>query len=148
MSQATNYVEDRVLNAITSNGTINFATGGVTLGSGTYIGLFTGAPSDSGSGTEVSNSGTGYSRIQTGSAISSGGVQGKFGNVSGGSITNDAEIIWDISTADWGNISAVGLFDSATGGNLLVYGNLSSVVEMLNGDTFKIPLGGFTVSMD
>ena len=53
MSQATNYVEDRVLNAITSNGTINFATGGVTLGSGTYIGLFTGAPSDSGSGTEV-----------------------------------------------------------------------------------------------
>lgn len=148
MSQATNYVEDKVLNAITSNGSVNFATGGVVLGSGTYIGLFTGAPTDSGGGTEVVSSSTGYTRVQTGSAISGGGLQGKFNNVSGGTISNDAEIIWELSTADWGNITAVGLFDSATGGNLLVYGNLSSTVEMLNGDTFKIPLGGFTVSMD
>lgn len=148
MAQATNYVEDKVLNAITSNGSINFATGGVTLGSGIYIGLFTGAPTDSGGGTEVATSGTGYTRIQTGSAMASGGTQGKFDGATSGSITNDAEIMFPQSTGDWGNVSAVGLFDASTGGNLLVYGSLTSVVEMLNGDIFKIPSGGFTVSMD
>ena len=148
MSQATNYVEDRVLSAITSNGTINFATGGVTRGSGVYLGLFTGAPTDSGGGTEVSSSGSGYSRILTGSAISGGGVQGDFVQATSGTVATDGEIIWDASTADWGNVTAIGLFDASTGGNLLIYGSLASVVEMLSGDTFKIPLGGFTISMD
>ena len=60
MSQATDYMEEKVLDAIASLGSIDFASGTVTAGSGGYIGLFTSAPSDSSAGTEVSASGTAY----------------------------------------------------------------------------------------
>lgn len=141
MAQATDYYEGISLQALATLGSVDLATGTVTAGSGGYIGLLTSAPSDSAGGTEVSSSGTAYSRNQVGSTGQ--------GNLSGsaGSITNDGEFKWDDATSDWGQITHVGLYDAATGGNLLVYGALQSAVDINTGDIFKIPANGFTITM-
>lgn len=143
MSQATDYMEEKFLNALASLGSFDFATGTITSGSGGFIGLFTSAPSDSSSGTEVSTSGTAYARVQIGSS-----GQGSFSAASGGEITNDAEFRWADAQADWGTITHVGLFDASTSGNLLVYGQLQSAVAIETGDIFKVPTGGFTIQMN
>ena len=36
-------------------------------------------------------------------------------------------------SADWGTISHYGIFDAATGGNLLIYGEVSPTVNAVNG---------------
>jgi hypothetical protein len=143
MSQATDYLEEKILDAMATLGSFDFASGTVTSGSGGYIGLFTSAPSDSAAGTEVSASGTAYTRIQIGSA-----GQGSFNAASGGEIDNDAEFRWADALADWGTITHVGLFDASTGGNLLVYGQLQSSVVIELGDIFKVPANGFTIQMN
>lgn len=142
MSQATDYLEEKILSALGSLGSVDLSTGTVTSGNGGYIGLFTSAPSDSAAGTEVSSSGSAYTRIQVGSAN-----QGSFTG-SGGSIQNDAEFRWADALATWGTITHIGLFDAATGGNLLVYGALQSSVDIETGDIFKVPASGFTINFD
>ena len=142
MSQATDYFEGKTLDALSTLGTLNFATGTVTAGSGGYIGLMTSPPSDSAAGTEVTTSSSAYARVQVGST-----GQGSFDG-SAGSITNDTEFKWEDATANWGTITHVGLFDAATGGNLLVYGALQSSVAIETGDIFKIPASGFTIQMN
>ena len=143
MSQATDYLEEKILDAMATLGSFDFASGTVTSGSGGYIGLFTSAPSDSAAGTEVSASGTAYTRIQIGSA-----GQGSFNAAAGGEIDNDAEFRWADALSDWGTITHVGLFDASTGGNLLVYGQLQSSVVIELGDIFKVPANGFTIQMN
>ena len=138
MSQATDYLEAKVLDTIGSLGSLDLSSGTVTAGTGGFIGLFTGAPSDAGGGTEVS--GGSYARY----AVTASG----FGAASGGAITNSSEFKWADATANWGTVTHVGLFDAATGGNLIVYGNLSSGVAINNGDIFKIPASGFTIQMN
>jgi hypothetical protein len=142
MSQATDYFEGKTLDALSTLGTLNFATGAVTAGSGGYIGLMTSPPSDTGAGTEVTTSSSAYARVQVGST-----GQGSFSG-SAGSTTNDTEFKWEDATANWGTITHVGLFDAATGGNLLVYGALQSSVAIETGDIFKIPASGFTIQMN
>jgi len=143
MSQATDYLEEKILDAMATLGSFDFASGTVTSGAGGYIGLFTSAPSDSSAGTEVSGSGTAYERVQIGST-----GQGSFNAAAGGEIDNDAEFRWADALADWGTITHVGLFDAATGGNLLVYGQLQSSVVIELGDIFKVPANGFTIQMN
>lgn len=142
MSQATDYLEGKVLEALPTLGSVDFSDGSVTAGTGGYIGLLTSAPTDTDSGTEVSTSGTAYTRVQIGDT-----GQGSFAG-SAGSTTNDAEFRWADATDSWGTITHVGLFDSASGGNLLVYGALQSSVEIATGDIFKIPASGFTIQMN
>ena len=86
------------------------------------MGLLTSAPTDTDSGTEVT-SGT-LTQVQIGDT-----GQGSFAG--SGSTTNDAEFRWADATDSWGTITHVGLFDSASGGNLLVYDCVTSSVEML-----------------
>lgn len=140
MSQATDYLEGIVLSGLPTLGTVDFSDGTVTAGTGAYIGLLTSAPTDSSGGTEVS--GTAYARVQVGAT-----GQGSFSG-SAGSTTNDAEFRWADAGSNWGNITHVGLYDSATGGNLLVYGALASSVDISSGDIFKIPASGFTIQMN
>ena len=141
MSQATDYLEEKVLGALKTLGGFDLTTGAVTAGGGGYIGLMTSAPSDSGAGTEVTTTGSAYSRVQVGTT-----GQGSFAG-GANSIANDAEFRWSDATSNWGTITHVGLFDSASGGNLLVYGELQTAVDITSGDIFKIPANGFTITM-
>jgi hypothetical protein len=124
----SNYFENKILDHMLRNQSF-------TPPSTVYVGLFTVAPTDEGGGTEVS--GGGYARQSV-----------TFSAASDGSITNSADITFPQATANWGTIVAVGLFDAATAGNLLWYGDLTQSKTVNSGDIFKIPAGNLTVSLD
>lgn len=69
------------------------------------------------------------------------------GNSSSGTVTSDADITWtNVSTSE--TYSHISLWDNSTGGNALWYGQLSSSKAVNAGDTFTIPSGSLTVSLD
>lgn len=81
-----------------------------------YIGLSSTSPSMDGTGvTEPSSSGA-YARVEL-SGLS---------EPASGVVTNSAEIAFDESTASWGTVTHFVIYDAKTGGNLLMYGPLSS----------------------
>lgn len=139
MSQATDYLENKLADALSTLGTLDLSDGTVTDGTGGYIGLFTTAPDDTGAATEVS--GGSYARIQIGSAGQSALT------ANGDSCQNAGEFRFPDSTDNWGTILAIGLFDAAIGGNALIYGTLTSSVVIGTGEIFKIPANGFTITL-
>jgi hypothetical protein len=100
-----------------------------------YLALYTVAPTDAGGGTEVS--GGGYARQSFTLTAASGGAS-----------SNSADITFPTATADWGTIVAVGIFDASTGGNLLMWANLTTSKTVNSGDTFKINAGDLDISFD
>lgn len=100
-----------------------------------YLALFTTAPSETGGGTEVS--GGAYARQVV-----------TFGSPSNGSMSNSSAIEFPTATANWGTAKAWGLFDAATSGNLIWYGNIDTPKELLAGDIYRINAGNLTLTMD
>lgn len=100
-----------------------------------YLALFTAAPGEAGGGTEVS--GGAYAR----QAVT-------FGTPANGSMTNSAAIEFPTATANWGTANAWGLFDAATSGNLIWYGDIDTPKELLAGDIYRITAGSLTLTMD
>jgi len=81
----------------------------VTRPASRYVGLYTVAPSDAGGGTEAS--GAGYERAAAGFAATS----------LAGVVANSGDIAISAVGGDFGTIVAVGVFDAASGGNLLAW---------------------------
>jgi hypothetical protein len=135
MSQATDYTESAVLTGLVGGTSIALSAGKP------FLALFTSAPTDAGGGTECS--GGSYVRVQAGDV-----GQGDFGTPSGGSVTNASEFRWADATADWGTITHIALMSTITGGSMLIHGTLQASVVISNGDIFKIPASGFTITMD
>lgn len=105
-----------------------------------YIALFTAAPTDAGGGTEVS--GGSYARVSvtnndTNWPAASGGIK-----------NNGTEITFPTASANWGTIVAMGIFDAASGGNLLFWGDLSQSVVIDTSDTFTFPIGNVEITED
>jgi len=100
-----------------------------------YLALYTVAPSDAGGGTEVS--GGGYARQSFTLTAASGGAS-----------ENSADITFPTATSNWGTIVAVGIFDASTGGNLLMWADLTQSKTVNSGDTFKINAGDLDISFD
>ena len=124
---ASNYLEDMVLNAISGNG--SFVSGDI------YIALFTSNPTDSISGIELSADSYQRKLVTFGAAFS-------------GSMTNNAEVLFDQATTDWGTVTGFGLYDQFTNGNLLFYGSLSSPVVVNYGESLRFQSGTLTISLD
>lgn len=102
-----------------------------------YIGLSRTAPNVSGGNvTEPSTSGTGYSRVQL--------TTSNMGAPSNGAISNTALISFPEATANWFTASAPAshyvIYDSKTGGNLLLYNALKNtrVIETNTVATIKV----------
>lgn len=125
-----------------------------------YAALYTTAPGDSTSGTEVS--GTGYARVQV-----SNGTNSVFGNTytSGSStgIKNDGTynatssglagsgsgiITFPQATASWGVVTAVALLDNSTGGNIIWYGTLTNSKTVDANDTVSFAAGDLQLTID
>lgn len=109
-----------------------------------YIALYTTAPDikDGSGGTEVSTSGTGYSRISVTPASG-------WDAASGGATQNAAQIDWSTATAAWGTVVAAAVVDTASGTvNKWIAIDSFSGVEIGNGDTFYIADGDFDISID
>jgi hypothetical protein len=105
----------------------------------TWIGLLTTASNDANTG-QVEVSGGGYTRVAVGSTLLNwSGTQGSTANTTStgtsGTTYNINPITFPApSGANWGVITAFGMYDALSGGNLLFYGNLTTPKTVNNGD--------------
>ena len=128
MAEFTNYLEDKLLDHVLRNVSYTPATT-------TYVGLFTAAPTDTTSGTEVS--GGSYARQALSVTTASAGI-----------VTCSADINFPQATASWGTISHLGVFDALSSGNLLMYTALTTSKTIESGDILKISTNNLTVTLD
>lgn len=122
-----------------------------------YVALFTAAPSDSGGGTEVSTTGTGYARVKAAAgasqaltdwAATQGGSTASSGTTGVTSNTN-AITFGTPGATTWGTVTHFGIFDAITAGNLLYWGALTASKTIQNGDPApSFPAGTLTVTED
>lgn len=121
----SNYAEDKLLDHV-------LGTASYTMPS-TYIALFTVAPTDSSSGTEVA--GGSYARQVGAFSASSGGASSNSGNL-------------DFSGMPACTVVAVGVMDALSGGNLLIHGTLAANKSLDAGDTLRIATGDLDITID
>lgn len=130
MAALSNYAENKVLDHLVGKTAFTMPT--------VSIALYTTAPTDSTSGTEVSTSGTAYARKATAGA--------DWNAASGGSISNANAFEWSTATAAWGTVVAAALVDGS--GNILAYGTAAASKVIDTGDTYRIPAGSLTLTLD
>ena len=105
-----------------------------------YIALYTADPSDTGGGTEVS--GGSYARA----SVTNNDTN--WPAASSGAKSNGADITFTEATGDWGTITAMGIFDAETAGNLLYWGELTTDKAINSGDTAKFATGDIDITED
>lgn len=127
MSKMSNYLENALVNA-TLRATAYTAPATV------YLALYTTDPTDADAGTEVT--GGAYAR----QAIT-------FGAPTDGVATNSANVSFPAATANWGNVTHIGIRDAATAGNLLYYAPLTTARNILTGDTLSFLSGQVSVTL-
>lgn len=64
-----------------------------------------------------------------------------------GDTENTGAITFDTATGDWGPVSGVAIIDASSAGNLLMYGNLTTPRNVLNGDIFQFNAGDLDISI-
>lgn len=104
-----------------------------------YLGLLTAEPVGN-SFSEVSGTGTGYTRMLITFKMAQ--------QQTDSSTTNSADVVYPLATGNWGTVTHIGIFDSATAGNLFWSGPLSSSVTLFKDDVFKIKAGDFKIAME
>lgn len=111
---------------------------------GPWIALYTVAPSDSAAGTEVSTSSTAYARVTT------AGLWGTPTGTSPTQVSNNAVVTFPTAAGtNWGVLVAFALFDAATAGNRLYWGDLTDATKAINiGDTASFPIGSIVITED
>ena len=129
---ASNYLEDAILNHLTSNASF-------TPPSTFYVSLHTGSPGETGASNEIS--GGSYARKSV-------AYTAEWTAASGGSIQNVNPIEFVQSTANWGVITHFAVWDAVSAGNCLVYGALAASKTVNNGDYFEFGAGDLTITCD
>ena len=130
MSSFTDYTENLVLNWL-------LTTNSATRPTAWYVGLFTAAPSDTGGGTEVS--GSGYTRMSTGTMTVSGTAT---------SAVNAAAIEFPAASGgNWGAITHAAILDASTSGTMLAWAPLTVGRTINDGDVFRFPASSLTVTL-
>lgn len=119
-----NYAEDKLLDATFNNASFAVAQA--------YVKLHTGDPGEAGTNNAATET--------TRKALSVGAA-------SGGTCTSDAALTWP-GVAATETYSHASVWDAATGGNCLWVGPLVTPRSVTAGDTFTIPSGSLTVSLD
>ncbi len=109
-----------------------------------YFVLFTSAPSEYGTGTEVS--GGGYARVAVANNNTNFPVATSPGGV--GTKINATSISFPAAAASWGTVTHFGIYDAASGGNLLIYGTLTSARAVTTGDTPRFLANAFSLTAD
>jgi len=127
MSQFSDYAENALFNLLLRATSLSAPT---TV----YIALYTSNPTDANTGTELATGN--YVRQPV-----------TFAAPSNGSGANSGNVTWDPASTAFGVISHIGIFDSLTGGNLLLYGALNSSKTIGAGDIFRISTGQLVVTL-
>lgn len=143
MAALSNYLENAIVDHILR---ATAYTAPVT----TYVGLLTAAPSDAGGGTEVT--GGSYARVAVTSGLTA--WNGTHGTTTGassgadGTIENAASITFPTPTAGWGTATHWGVYDAASGGNLLFYAALTVSKTINTGDAVSFTAGALSLQID
>lgn len=140
MAAMTNFLENKIVDWLFRAQAIGITGASAAAGSGPttlWVGLFTAAPTDAGGGTEVT--GGNYARVAITSSLANwAGTQAAASTVASsgtsGTTSNNANVTFPVPNANWGTIVAFGVFDALTGGNLLIFGNLTVSKTVNNGD--------------
>lgn len=103
-----------------------------------YVALFTVAPTDAGGGTEVA----------TGSYARTAATFGAASSGSPSSISNSADVDFPTATANWGTIVAAAIFDAASGGNMLLWGDLTTSKAVNSGTQARFLTGDIVITLD
>jgi hypothetical protein len=135
MTALTNYTENNLINHIFRTGT--FAKP-LTL----YVGLIT-ALTDGETGTVTEVTGGSYARVARNPLDANWNV-----STTTGTTANTATIQFPEATADWGTVTSLGIWDAATGGNLLIYSALTITRTITNGTTPSFGAGALTFQID
>lgn len=122
----SDYLENKLLDHF-------LGTTSYTMPTTVYVALYTVAPSDAGGGTEVA--GGSYSR-----------QVGTFSSASSGATSNNSNI--DFTNMPACTVTAIGIHDNATTGNLLVWGTLTANKTLDAGDTLRIATGDLDISLN
>jgi len=131
MSQMTNYLEKKLLDHTLGKAAFSMPTT-------TYLALFTSDPGETGSlAAEVSAGG--YSRQAITSAMAAT-------NSTTGVSNNSNVITFGPASADWGTITHIGIMDASTGGNMLLFGALTSARTIQNGDSLQFAAGSLVLT--
>ena len=56
-------------------------------------------------------------------------------------------VTWDAAAAAWGTVTFAAILDASTGGNIIMYGALTTPKPVDSGDVFRLPSGMFTVAL-
>ena len=142
MSAMSNYLENKLIDQ-------RFRGQTAPATSTLYVGLLTSAPSDAGGGTEVS--GGAYARVATASSLANwAGTQAAGSSTAssgtGGQTSNNAAITFPTPTAGWGTVTHFGIYDAASGGNLLFHGALTIAKTINQADTVTFPAASLSVT--
>lgn len=123
----TDYLENKLV-------AHTFSATAYTSPSTVYVALYTVAPTDSTTGTEVS--GGGYAR------------QSASFTTTGNAATNASAIEYPTATGNYGTVVAVAILDASSSGNMLAYATLSASKTISTGDVFRIPAGDLDITLD
>lgn len=129
----SDYLENELLDHVLSAATF---TAAATL----YYGLFTSAPTDTNSGTEVT--GGSYAR----QSVTNNATN--FPAASAGSKSNGAIVNFGTASANWGTVGYIGLLDASSGGNLYFWGAVTVSVPIISGDSLSFPIGTLIFGLD
>lgn len=133
MGAASDYLENKILDHILGKVTY-------TAPDTVYIGLAAEVNDDgsiSGEPTEAS-----YARV----TVANNAIN--FPAASNGSKSNGTDIVFGEATGDWGTVNYAFIADADTGGNVLLYGGLTTPKTINSGDIVKFLTGNLTFTMD
>lgn len=133
MGAATNYLENEILDHILGNSAYSAP-------SNLYVGLATGV-TEAGVVSGEPSSGS-YARVEVENNTTN------FPNASGGSKSNGTEITFPEATGSWGTLTHVFISDASSGGNVLLYSELTASKAVDTGDTVSFAVGSLTFTLD
>lgn len=131
----SNYAENALLNSLFGK-TSDF--GALASAPTLYAALFTADPGEAGPGSEAGY--TGYARVAT--------VAADWNAAAGGVIDNANAITFPQASGGSATVTHLGLFDAASGGNLIGSGALTGSLAVSSGITPEFAAGDFNVSLD
>lgn len=133
----TNTYESTILNFLYG------AVGSPMTAPATYhVALYSTAPTDSTSGTELS--GNAYARVAVTNNTTNFGAAGS----AGAARTNATAITFPTATGAWSQATSWAFCDASTAGNILIYGDLTTPKTLANGDTASFAIGALSISAD
>jgi len=135
MSQASNYLENAIMDHIFSSGNANF-----TSPANLFVGLATASITDATTGTSVTEAAyTSYARVSTADADWAAAVNGM--------VDNGTVISFPAATG--GSETEIDYFiaDAATLGNILMYGTLNTALPVVNGVTPRFSASQLSVTL-